>query len=288
MPFPNPRVLTSFLREYLICRKEYWDSPLGKVQSFFRDDKKIKLAECEAINRKFYNEKELDHLDGWIDLLYTLGKEGRKSLLFSTTLQAIRTYIIEKILESDEYGDKFRTHRAKLAEECSKIDKNIDTAIKARESKIEIRKKTDLFHQKLLELADLGDEDAIVRAAREDLFHGLECPNFEEFRGFPLYDELNESIPFCYHTKSHVIYFLRYLRALPKWQVKFEDFEITSSNLSTKLDDAELFSVISSSPGKMSFGHLSNLYHFFPFIKPSSSVNADKEQTNSAELKKSS
>src|SRR5690349_18026043 len=106
MPFPNPRVLTSYLREYYKYRLPKWNSYMGAAHNkLYRDDKTLRFDDCKEINKLFYNQTKLSSLDGWIDLICTLGEIARKDFIgsdnkkmYCDTLQAIRSYIVACLL----------------------------------------------------------------------------------------------------------------------------------------------------------------------------------------------
>lgn len=56
MPLPNPRVFTAILNDYIVFRRDHWDSFFSKVQAaVYRDDAAEKSAECIEVNKLFYN-----------------------------------------------------------------------------------------------------------------------------------------------------------------------------------------------------------------------------------------
>src|SRR5688572_14738298 len=114
MPFPNPRVLTSFLREYLYYRQNNtWNTTTSMITSYVRDDKQIKTSQCFKVNRHFYNTESLKSLSGWVELVFNLGEQGRQGSRFAETLQAIRSYIIACLKES-EYNTELQRTIAEL------------------------------------------------------------------------------------------------------------------------------------------------------------------------------
>lgn len=231
--FLNPRVLTAFLRQYLSVREEYWQSPIGKLQSIYRDDASIKRADCICINRKFYNEEKLADLEGWASLLYYLGEMGRKPLLLSETLQAIRSYIVAKLLQSDTYKQAFAEYREKLIDETKQIKKRMNMSAYAKESKEDVDKIQTQYHTNLLKLADLGHFRSIFKASREGLFKDLPYPHLKD-QSLPLMNKLNENIPFCYHEDFHLFFYEKHIRS--RLQITFEDFEKESTKLSDKIE----------------------------------------------------
>lgn len=225
--FLDPKVLTSFLNQYIEIRAREWNSAKGVLVSIYKDGKSIKTAECLGTNIKFYDEKKLANLSGWIELLYELGADGRKPSFLSQTLQAIRSYIIKKILDSDYYSQEFITYVNKLKLETIEMRKNIKQANKNKERRIDVAKKRSKYYENLLKLADLEDEDSVIKAAEKNLFGSLACPNLGEEWIQKLKPEvrilLNENIPFCYHQNYYWIYYGMYLR--PKLEESFTDFE---------------------------------------------------------------
>lgn len=254
----NTRVLTSFLRQYLYIRQFLWNSPSGKFQSLYRDDASLKTGLCLAINRKFPHDKPLIPLSEWIEILYELGAEGRKPLFLSLTLQAIRSYIVAKLLQS-EYKEDFLKLREKLKEETDLIDKNKFAAMAAKKSKKDVDKIENEYFDNLLKLADLGDELSTFKAARLNLFPSLDCPNLQNLN-LPFLNELNENIPFCYHEKYYRIYYELYLRALPQWQMTFDEFEKQSEKLSSELIEGESNKPFSTQKSNAMFFSLSGLF----------------------------
>lgn len=234
MSFPNTRVLTSFLREYLLMRQPDWNSTTGKLKACVRDDPAQKSATCLGINRKF-NEMEHKSLKCWISLAIELGEEARETSLLSETMQAIRSYIVAKLMDSKETRDDFIKYRDALFAETDNLDKEIFKAMEAKKSRKDVAKLEKHYHDNLLKLSDLGDMKAVAIAARSKLFSALQHPDLSNCSP-SVSKQLNENIPYYYHEDFYRIYYQLHLRELKKWQCTFDDFEKKSISLSNEIE----------------------------------------------------
>ncbi len=265
MSFPNTRVLTSFLREYLLMRQADWNSTTGKLKACVRDDPAQKSATCLGINRKF-NEMQPNSVKSWISLAIELGEEARETSLLSETMQAIRSYIIEKLLDSKDTKDDFIKYRDALLNETDNLDKEIFKAIEAKKSRKDVLKLEKHYHDNLLKLSDLGDMKAVATASRARLFSNLQQPDLSNCTP-AVSKQLNENIPYYYHEGFYRIYYQLHLRELKKWQCTFDDFEKKSASLPNEIE-IDIVKTDNTANSSM-FGGLSTL--FTKLTKPTSS-----------------
>lgn len=233
MAFLDPHVLTSFLRGYLEYREKHWSKKISKLQSYVRDDKKIKTDLCDELNKVFYNGDKFNSLEKCLKLIDDLGIEGRKpNSVLAEVQQAIKSYIVASILDS-ECKEEFLEIRKNLREVVDKQQKEIeeeylsDTSVKYLDENIKI------YYTNLLKLADLGDMKAVGQAHWRGLFMGLRKPS--DVEELSTIHTVNKKIPFCYQEKFHEIFYDSFIRPKPKWQVDFQTFVEISGKLSSEV-----------------------------------------------------
>lgn len=256
----NPYLLSAFLRDYLFLRQPHWEKYVNKLLAYVRDDKANREDTCNAFNAKFYNLNSADKpglaeglhtVEGLVKLLYELGNAGRENLLISSTLHAIRTYILAKIYEeipeTEEQKDieqlnlqiTFNQYVETLRQNTDIIAANIrNLQAQVLEMRVNSTSRMDVdniknlvslekakYHANLLQLADLGHYYSICEASEEGLFR--DPTMFPDLlKDTPINGiHISENIPYFYHWDFYLIHFERYYRSLDHVKVSFDEYE---------------------------------------------------------------
>ncbi|GEM_PF-6041052 len=245
MPYPNPKVATTFLNDYIYVRQHKWNTLWGWLSTFVSDGPEAKIGECKLLNRDFYNAEgteladNLKTAEGWFKLFLKLGKSGRTHSFLSATTHAIRAYYIKNVIES-ELGEDFgklvqtlREETASLEETIRKMDDTIITMMESQstrddveEAKRKLEEEKKKLNENLLKLSDLGDIRSTCKAARAGLFGELLCPSLKDLT-LPqkLTNTIYENIPLFYHPNYDVIHFEQYYHKLQHVGVSFKDYQ---------------------------------------------------------------
>lgn len=230
--FINPRVLTSFLNDYLVFRYEKWNSNTGWLESWIWDTSKERYAECQNLNRLFYNVngdapvEEFKTVDGTIKFLCELGERAEKPKKpgkLTDTMHAIRTYIIFELLRSP-YKDEFIAKRDALFDKAQKLRISILDAMNKKTGKDSVDVSKTEYLNTLKALAFLGHPPGLSEAMLQGLFDTRECPSLRVISNTATIDLLNENWPKVLHPDFYLLHYEVSLRSMKHIQISFEDY----------------------------------------------------------------
>lgn len=234
----NRKVLTAFLNTYLEMRKQNtWNTWSGWLESWVSDVQYDKLSICLVVNKNFYDAPQFDlnTANGWINLLDDIGKKAEEQLVINGAFHAVRTYIIAKLLEDNPQDELHQTIRADflkyietLRKETGELNTRILKMVEDAAGKDDVKERTELYHNNLKRLANLGDKRAIAIAATLNLFPKMHCPvvktDCAKLKAISEYvNSWNENIPWYMHPNWYAMFYELYYRK--HLSATFESFE---------------------------------------------------------------